>query len=204
MQLLRHDLDLIAELRRLMPNRRITDSEARSVAERQAARLLELMHVDQPPVPMFVVSSLPGITVDRQTDWPTSAMAVAHGQSWRIVLKSSEPRQRQRYSLAHELKHILDDPFEARLYGRLKPATRRRRAERDCDYFGACLMMPRAWIKRDFYRGLQTAPKLARRYFMSEVAMRRRLADLGLAPVSDHLLPVARHPAPWSQREPVN
>jgi Zn-dependent peptidase ImmA (M78 family) len=59
-------------------------------------------------------------------------------------------------------------------------------------------MMPRAWIKRDFCRGLQTPAKLARRYYMSQTAIRRRLTELGLAPGSDHRLPVAVHPAPWS------
>ena len=76
-RLLSGDIDVIAELRALMPSRAMTWSEAYSVAERQAARLLELMHVAEPPVPMFVVSSLTGISVDRRPDWPTSGMAVA-------------------------------------------------------------------------------------------------------------------------------
>lgn len=197
--LLTSDLDVIAELRALMPPRAITWSEAYSVAERQAARLLELMYVAQPPVPMFVVSSLAGISVDRRPDWPTSGMAVANGPGWRIVLCSTEPRQRQRYSLAHELKHVLDDPFDDQLYGHLTPPKRQTRAEALCNHFAACLMMPRAWIKRDFCRGLQTPSQLARRYFMSPTAIRRRLAELGLAPVRDHRLPKAKHPAPWSR-----
>lgn len=201
-RLLSRDLDVVAELRCLMPNRRITEGEAHSVAERQALRLLELMHVDQPPIPMFIVSSLAGVTVDRKADWPTSGMAVAHNGGWRIVLKSSEPRQRQRFSLAHEFKHLLDDPYEERLYGYLTPRKRRERAEEHCDYFAASLMMPRAWIKRDFCRGIQRVEALARRYFVSTIAMRRRLADLGLAPISDHLLPIATHPAAWSEHEP--
>ena len=197
--LLSRDLDVISELRRLMPARAITWSEAYSVAERQASRLLQLMHVTEPPVPMFVVSSLAGITVDRRADWPTSGMAVAHDGNWRIVLCASEPRQRQRYSLAHELKHVLDDPFDHRLYGHLSASQRHRRAEELCNHFAACLMMPRAWIKRDFCQGgLQAPAKLARHYYMSQPAMTRRLRELGLAPVRDHLLPAARHPAPWS------
>jgi hypothetical protein len=192
------DIDVIAELRRLMPRRAMTWSEAYSVAERQAVRLLQLMHVAEPPVPMFVVSSLVGISVDRRADWPTSGTAIAHKSGWRIVLCSSEPRQRQRYSLAHELKHVLDDPFGEQLYGHLSPGKRRQRTEALCNYFAACLMMPRAWIKRDFCRGLQTPAKLARRYYMSQTAIRRRLSELGLAPGSDHRLPVAVHPAPWS------
>jgi hypothetical protein len=197
-RLLNGDIDVIAELRRLMPRRAMTWSEAYSVAERQAVRLLQLMHVAEPPVPMFVVSSLAGISVDRRADWPTSGMAVANGSDWRIVLCSSEPRQRQRYSLAHELKHVLDDPFGERLYGHLTPSKRRTRAEALCNHFAACLMMPRAWIKRDFCRGLQTPARLTRRYFMSQQAIRRRLTELGLARASDQRLPEARYPAPWS------
>jgi hypothetical protein len=197
--LLTGDVDVIAELRALMPLRAMTWSEAYSVAERQATRLLELMHVAAPPVPMFVVSSLAGISVDRRPDWPTSAMAVACGRGWRIVLCASEPRQRQRYSLAHELKHVLDDPFDDQLYAHLTPSKRHQRAEALCNHFAACLMMPRAWIKRDFYRGMQQVATLARRYYMSQAAIRRRLAELGLAPIRDHRLPEAKHPAPWSR-----
>jgi len=197
--LLTGDRDIIAELRALMPRRAMTWSEAYSVAERQAMRLLELMHVAEPPVPMFVVSSLAGISVDRRADWPISAMAIAHGRGWRIVVCSSEPRQRQRYSLAHELKHVLDDPFDEQLYGHLTPSKHKTRAEALCNHFAACLMMPRAWIKRDFCRGLQVPARLARRYFMSRSAVRRRLAELGLTPVRDHRLPEAKHPGPWSR-----
>ena len=191
--------DVIADLRALMPARAVTWSEAYSVAERQAARLLELMCVSEPPVPMFVISSLPGVTVDRMAAWPTSGMAIAHGSGWRIVLCADEPRQRQRYSLAHELKHVLDDPVVEQLFGHLAPEKRERRAETLCNYFAACLMMPRAWIKRDFCNGLQAPEDLARRYFMSRPAMQLRLDELGLAPVRDHLLPVAKHPAAWSR-----
>jgi len=196
--LLSDDVDVIAELRALMPRRAMTWSEAHSVAERQAALLLDLMHVAEPPVPMFVVSSLAGISVDRRADWPTSGMAVTNGQGWRIVLCSSEPRQRQRYSLAHELKHVLDDPFNEQLYGHLTPDRRRQRAEALCNHFAACLMMPRPWIKHDWCGGLQRVATLARRYYMSQQAVRRRLAELGLAPVRDHQLPEPKHPAPWS------
>jgi IrrE N-terminal-like domain len=140
--LMTNDIDVIAELRKLMPRRGVTWSEAYSIAERQAARLLQLMQVAEPPVPMFVVSLLAGITVDRRADWPTSGMAVAHGPGWRIVLCADEPRQRQRYSLAHELKHVLDAPFDEQLNGHLPPSKRKQRAETLCNHFAACLMMP--------------------------------------------------------------
>jgi hypothetical protein len=170
------DVDVISRLRALQPNRRLTWSEAHSMAERQATLLLELLHVTEPPVPQFVISSLPGILVDRRTDWPISGTAVRSRSHWRIVLKADEPRQRQRFSLAHEFKHVLDDPVAAQAYAGRRPE----RVERLCNYFAACLLMPRAWIKHDFCGGLQNIHDLARRYYVSEEAMSTRLAELGL------------------------
>jgi IrrE N-terminal-like domain len=178
------DIDAIARLRHLLPDRPVTWAEAHSIAERQALLLLNLLHIDEPPVPQFVISSLPGIVVDRQADWPTSGMAVAARRHWRIVLNAAEPRQRQRFSLAHEFKHVLDDPVIRRLYRGLPKTQRAERAERLCNYFAACLLMPRPWIKHDWYGGLQDVAALARRYYVSEEAMKTRLSELGLTPMT--------------------
>lgn len=176
------DRDVIAALRALLPARGVTWSEAHSVAERQAVALLRLLHIEEPPVPQFVVSSLPGIVVDRRAGWPTSGMAVRTDSHWRIVLKADEPRQRQRFSLAHEFKHVLDDPIIEQLHRHLSADGRQERIERLCNYFAACLLMPRAWIKRDWCAGFQNPRELARRYFVSTEAMTTRLSELGLGP----------------------
>lgn len=178
------DVNVISSLRRLLPNRAITWTEAHSIAERQATLLLQLVHVTEPPVPQFVICNLPGILVDWCEDWPTSAMAVQTGRYWRIVLRSDEPRWRQRFSLAHELKHVLDDPVIDRLSLHLPEEQRQERAERLCDYFAACVLMPRAWIKRDWCNRLQNVRELSRRYYVSEEAMSIRLSELGLTPMT--------------------
>jgi Zn-dependent peptidase ImmA (M78 family) len=172
----------------------MTWSEAHSVAERQATVLLSLLHIDEPPVPQFVISHLPGIVVDRRMGWPTSGMAVRASSHWRIVLRADEPRQRQRFSLAHEFKHVLDDPHIERLYTHLPKAGRAERTERLCNYFAACLLMPRAWLKRDWCNGRQTIRELARRYYVSHEAMSTRLSEVGLTPMSLAIEPAAgRH-----------
>jgi hypothetical protein len=84
------DVDVIASLRRLLPGRALTWAEAHSVAERQAVRLLKLLSITEPPVPQFVISSLPGIVVEWREDWPTSGMAVRCRTHWRIVLKAGD------------------------------------------------------------------------------------------------------------------
>jgi len=177
------DTDAIAVLRGLLPGRAMSWAEAHSVAERQATTLLELIHIDEPPVPQFVISSLPGILVDWRADWPTSGMSVRARSHWRIVLKADEPRQRQRFSLAHEFKHVLDDPLIDRLYTHLAQKDRQERAERLCNYFAACLLIPRAWVKKDWGLGMQRTRDLARRYYVSHEAMSTRLSELGLTTI---------------------
>jgi hypothetical protein len=94
--------DLIAQLRQLVPDRALTWSEAHSVAERQAALLLDLSGITEPPVPQFMISSLPGVVVDWRTDWPAEATSFRMASDWRIVIRATDVRQRQRFSLAHE------------------------------------------------------------------------------------------------------
>jgi IrrE N-terminal-like domain len=180
------DRDAITALRALLPRRPMSWAEAHSVAERQAIALLRLLHIAEPPVPQFVISSLPGIVVDWRQGWPVSGMAVRARSHWRIVLRADEPRQRQRFSLAHEFKHILDDPQIERLYTHLAPKGQAERTERVCNYFAACLLMPRAWIKRDWCAGRQTIHDLARRYYVSHEAMSTRLSELGLTLPTEH------------------
>jgi hypothetical protein len=178
------DISVIGALRELLPDRAVTWSEGHSIAERQATLLLKLVHVTEPPVPQFVICNLPGIQVDWREDWPTSGMAVKARRYWRIVLASDEPRWRQRFSLAHELKHVLDDPVIDHVWTHLPDWQQSDRAERLCNYFAACLLMPRPWIKRDWCSGVQKVRILSRRYYVSEDAMSTRLSELGLTPMT--------------------
>ena len=79
-----------------------------------------------------------------------------------------------------EFKHVLDDPVIERLFSHLPAGQRQERAERLCNYFAACLLMPRPWVKHDWCSGLQNVRSLARRYYVSPEAMTTRLSELGL------------------------
>ena len=180
----RGTVDVLARLRAMVPTRPLNEQEERSLSERQAIQLLALAHIEEPPVPQFVISALPEISVDRRPDWPTSGMSLPTKRGWRIVLASDDALCRQRFSLAHELKHIIDDPVHEHLHAHLPGPLRHERAERICNYFAACLLMPRAWVKRDWGHGLQAVERLRRRYGVSAEAMAIRLADIGLdAPI---------------------
>lgn len=184
-------MSLLAELRSVVPTRCLTYSEGHLLAERQATLLLEHLSVTGPAVPHSVVSELPFLTVATRplvrssggTRWSrtnrsrTSRVA----PQWLVVLSSLEPRTRQRFSLGHELKHILDHGRVRTLYGTTEP--RSALVEHTCDYFSACLLMPRTWVKNAYASGIQNVFDLAELFDVSPQAMQVRLLSLGLVDV---------------------
>jgi hypothetical protein len=174
---------LLGRLRELVPRRGLSVAEARYIAERQAAYLLAHAGVEAPHVPESIVADLPFVTVTRRPGFPTSGMATQTSSGWVIVLRAEEATVRQRFSLLHELKHVLDDPFIEWLYPTRGDYSPEERAERISDYFAACVLMPKVWIRRDWAGGgIQDIDRLARRYHVSRVAMAVRLSELGLLP----------------------
>lgn len=174
---------LLERLRGLVPRRGLSPAEAKLIAERQAAVLLRHAGIESPAVDESLVTDLPFLTVTHRPGFPTSGMATQTDTGWVIVLRAEEAKVRQRFSLVHEFKHILDDPFIEWLYPTKNGYSPEDRAERICDYFAACVLMPRMWVKRDFAGGgIQDIARLARRYRVSQVAMAVRLAELRLLP----------------------
>jgi Zn-dependent peptidase ImmA (M78 family) len=174
---------LLARLRELVPRRGLSPAEARQVAERQAAILIAYAAVEKPAVDESIVTDLPFLAVTHRPGFPTSGMATQTDSGWVIVLRAEEAKVRQRFSLIHEFKHVLDDPFIEWLYPTKNGYSPEDRAERICDYFAACVLMPKMWVKRDWASGgIQDIARLARRYRVSQVAMAVRLAELHLLP----------------------
>jgi IrrE N-terminal-like domain len=174
---------ILARLREIVPRRGLSPAEAKLTAERQAATLLAHTGIEKPAVPEGIITELPFLAVTHRPGFPTSGMATQTDTGWVIVLRAEEAKVRQRFSLIHEFKHILDDPHIEWLYPTRGGYSPEDRAERICDYFAACVLMPRMWIKRDWAGGgIQDIARLARRYNVSQVAMAVRLSELGLLP----------------------
>lgn len=173
----------LGELRSLCPHRALTAVEAQRVAELQSARLLELQGVVEPPVPEQLIEYLPRIRVVWHDDAPISGHVEWTGGSWLIALRGAEPWVRQRFTMAHELKHALDAPLAATLYPQRRFVTPHQQRERAANHFAASLLMPKAWIKHAYYdEGIQDARVLARRFCVSADAMRVRLDVLRIEP----------------------
>lgn len=171
---------VIAILRDIVPIRPLTREEALRIAELQAQRFHDLRGVTTGPVPESAIAGLPRIQVERMSPIPVSGSTHWASSRWLIVLNGAEPITRQRFSLAHELKHVLDHRFVDVLYRGVDAADRARWIEQVCDYFAACLLMPRPWIKRAYFSGTQDPAQLAARFGVSQQAMQVRLNQIGI------------------------
>jgi Zn-dependent peptidase ImmA (M78 family) len=177
----------ITRLRDLVPLRRLTTADALRVAEAQAGRLLRLSGAAEPPVGEDVIAALPHIQIERVVPAKAQAAAEWSDGRWLILLNGAMSRGRQRFSLAHELKHILDHPFVTIMYPRQRDECTEL-AEQACDYFAACLLMPRRWLRQAWAGGERDVRALARRFGVTPQAVMVRLLQVGLIePTSRYL-----------------
>lgn len=173
---------LVEHLRAVCPRRPLNIGEALRVADLQATKLLAAMKVTAPAVPESVISSIPHVEINRVKPLPASMSggAVWMKGRWMIVVNAAEPLFRQRFSIAHETKHIIDAFGTKYLYPPVRDLTSEQRAEQVCDQFAASLLMPRTWVMRYWREGIQDVALLARLFLVSKQAMRIRLESIGL------------------------
>jgi hypothetical protein len=169
---------VLSELRAMRPARRLSRYEAGRIAEHQAAKLLRLRGVNECPVPEEAISHAAHIQVARMERMRSSGFTKWHGGRWHIVVNADHARVRQRFTIAHELWHVLEHPFAA--YAPDEDTT-----ERLADHFAACLLMPKAWVKRQWGAGVDDIPTLARSFEVSRPAMRWRIDELRLDRIDD-------------------
>lgn len=162
----------LKDLRAVIPHRNLSTRECYRIAELQAAKLRRL-EAEQ-TFPSEAISELPRIQVVYEANLPSSGLSFWDGHNWIIVLDKNEPTTRQRFTMLHEFKHILDHPYKNRL---LLTETQN---ERLADYFAACVLMPKSKIKWAWGSGQQRIHQLARSFGVSEPAMTYRLHQLGL------------------------
>jgi predicted transcriptional regulator len=171
---------VVASLRDLVPLRPLTYGEHLRIAELQANRFLKLVGVHEAPVPERAISELPRVHVEHMSPFPVSGATHWSSGQWLVALNGAEPRVRQRFSLAHELKHIIDHRFAGLIFDSFANEDRPLLVEQICDYFAGCLLMPRPWLKSTYANGLQHLPTLARRFDVSQAAMQVRLNQIGM------------------------
>jgi Zn-dependent peptidase ImmA (M78 family) len=173
-------------LRSLMPARVLSYAEGLQRAELQASWLLALHDITSPAVPIEIITEQPRIRIEQGYDLPASGSAHWDGHDWVITLNAAEYNLRQRYTLLHEYKHLVDHPVRHLMQAPPRSQmTSTEMAEKIADYFAACVLMPKTWIKAAFCSGRQSIEVLAEEFQVSPKAMSYRLSELGLtAPVN--------------------
>ncbi|WP_396910331.1 ImmA/IrrE family metallo-endopeptidase [Mycolicibacterium sp.] len=175
-------------MRKLLPHRTVSYSKALTIAELQATRLAAVCLFAAAIQEEHYLSLTP-ITVR-----PTKRSGTHSGRCryecgrWIIELDRTESAERQRFTLAHEFKHIIDST-NLTAYRRLTD----RQIERICDHFAACLLMSRPVIEHLWARGLRTPEAIAATCRVSLSVAVIRLRRMGL-PIHS-----ARHQLPWRQ-----
>lgn len=170
-------MSILRRLRAMTPRCQLDFDDTKQLAERQAARLRRLLAdagqnltagLDEPQL----ATSLRCRIV--REPLPTDGLSYWNGGEWIIVLNEEQSPARQRFTLFHEFKHILDHGASGRLY------TSDWEAERAADYFAGCLLMPKPALKQVFCNLTQDISRLAAHFGASQQAVRVRLQQTGL------------------------
>lgn len=170
---------ILQRLRALTPTWPVSHAEARWIAEQQAALLIAATGLTKPPVPLSVITDIDGINIFLLTEMPVKGVLGASRSSGRggdILIDCTLPLREQRLTLLHELKHIIDGERGTKHY---KPGSKSGR-EALCTHFATNVLMPAAWIERDWQAGRRSVSALAKRYQVSTERMEHRLEALGL------------------------
>ena len=172
---------VLTYLRDVVPVRPLTQNEAYRIAELQVDRLLKLVDLESPPVPVEkLVQDIPKVNVRYVKPFPLSGCTEWIGSAWSITVSAGEPKTRQRFTLTHEFKHVLDNRFIDLLYPDFYGMNSPERAERVCDYFAGCLLVPKRWLREVWTSGVQSPVAIARIFDVSTAAIEVRLSQTGL------------------------
>lgn len=191
---------ILGRLRSVVPHRsHITHEKSLRIAELQASKLAELLRVRPQDLGEHHIASLPRMMVTHE-DLPVSGMSHWNGQTWVITLSTHDSLARQRFTLLHEFKHIVDHGQTTRLYGDDRDRTPAEQSEAVADYFAGCVLVPKRELKAAWGRRLQRPSELADYFGVSTQAVSVRLAQTKLNAERDAVPTAARCARPISSR----
>lgn len=187
---------ILKALRSVVPRRSASFDEALQVAELQANKLHELI-ASPDGVHEADLAQLPRLTIVYESGIVVSGMSHWNGTSWIITINAADSLPRQRFTLLHEFKHILDHGQIGSLYASPHQKSLSEQAEAAADYFAGCALIPKRQLKAMWGRGMQSPRALAAHFGASEHAVRVRLSQTGVDATRD-AVPAARCARPVS------
>lgn len=196
MQHINQPISILKSLRAVMPSRACTFDEAMVIAEHQASRLLALISKQDrrsDGIGVHHFNAMPRLRVVYE-ELPVSGMSYWNGEAWIIVINKHDCIERQRFTLLHEYKHVIDHGSTHLLYVGDRKNTDEEQAEMAADYFAGCALVSKARLKAAWGRGLQRITDLAAHFGVSEPAIEVRLRQTGLNRIDElpELRPASR------------
>lgn len=178
---------LIDSLRVLAPQRPLSYAESIQVARLQAARLRAWVAPTTPDINLIwllrqravPVNFVPSYRLGENNSGLTTDEITGRLE---IYVNEQHPAVRQRFTLLHELKHVLDFDDAARLHAWLGSGSQQRQEwqiELICNEFAANVLMPTVLVKRIWFQS-QNVSLCAALFNVSSEAMSKRLTVLGL------------------------
>lgn len=86
-------------------------ADALLVAEAQACLLVDLLSTQSEWLPNHLTDLIPGIAVEQIDIIPVAGTAFWGRGHWSIHLRAADTPDAQRFTVLHELKHIIDHPL---------------------------------------------------------------------------------------------
>lgn len=183
---------ILTQIRKLSPKRAQTYGESLTIAKLQALTARKLFGMSTSPkaslewvlrLPRVHVQLMAAHQIQEITRGDASGFTTKtpDGQYLIAVNKNSSHTHR-RFTLAHELKHLIDYPYARILHARLGQGNthiQERQIERICDHFAAHFLVPSTLLKQAWTRGIQDIPALAALFTVSAEAMQIRLENEG-------------------------
>lgn len=180
--------DLLTQLRRLSPKRRLSYGESVTIARLQAAWTRKLLGTTELAMPLEWVATLPNLELEVLPAYRlgehTSGLTTRRDGRYLIQVNRNNSAARRRFTLAHEFKHVIDYPYARTLHAGLGTGDADRQGQQIewlCDQYAVHLLMPALLVKRAWTQGLQDVELLARAFRVSVEAMRIRLETLGFS-----------------------
>lgn len=167
----------------------------RDELERRAKNVLREHGLTSIPIDPVVLANRVGMSVRNAkfSDDTLVGMIAKRGPNVQLLVNQSDPPHRKRFTIAHELGHhflhlfedgeFIDGEADLDMFRGGKEAedaaSPSRRKEIQANMFAAALLMPEDAV-RDLWPEAESVPDMARKFNVSEAAMRNRLRALGL------------------------
>lgn len=185
---------LLDTLRQKLAVRQATYGQARLIAQMQASQLRHILSAHETRFPLNWIENIPGVSVtmvsaaqmEQLTGRPNASGLTKigrDGSQFRIYINENNSITHCRFTLCHELYHVIAGPLEQEAYGDFgfgDSEVHSARVERIAEHFAANLLIPKPLLTQAWALPLRDITALAELFGVSEDAMRIRLQTTGI------------------------